>query len=86
MMLSCWAQIPGMSAIPRNELKRLVERALEMLGQRDKQVIELAAYEGLSLREIADITGETLLNVRQHYYRGLHKLRSVVERAAPDRE
>lgn len=69
----------------KNELRCLVKRALEMLGQREKRVIELAAYQGLSMREIADVTGETLVNVRHHYYRGLHKLRSVVEMAPPHR-
>jgi RNA polymerase sigma-70 factor, ECF subfamily len=68
----------------KNELRRLVKRALAMLAQRERQVIELAAYEGLSMREIANVTGETLVNVRHHYYRGLDKLRSVVESAAPD--
>ena len=68
----------------KNELRRLVTRALARLGQRERQVIELAAYEGLSLREIANVTGETLGNVRHRYYRGLHKLRSVVESPAPD--
>jgi RNA polymerase sigma-70 factor, ECF subfamily len=63
----------------KNELGRLVKRALEMLGQREKQVIELAAYDGLSMKEIAAVTGGTLVNVRHHYYRGLDKLRSVVE-------
>jgi len=67
----------------KNELKYLVEQALEMLGQREKRVIELSAYAGLSMREIADLTGETLVNVRHHYYRGLHKLRSIIEKAAP---
>jgi RNA polymerase sigma-70 factor, ECF subfamily len=68
----------------KNELRLLVKRALTMLGQRERQVIELAAYEGLSMREIADVTGETLGNVRHRYYRGLRKLRSVVESTAPD--
>jgi RNA polymerase sigma-70 factor, ECF subfamily len=68
----------------KNELRRLVRRALTMLGQRERQVIELAAHEGLSLREIADVTGETLGNVRHRYYRGLHKLRSVLESPSPD--
>jgi RNA polymerase sigma-70 factor, ECF subfamily len=67
----------------KNELRRSVKRSLVMLGQREKHVIELAAYEGLSMREIAEVTGETLVNVRHHYYRGLHKLRSVVDSTAP---
>jgi RNA polymerase sigma-70 factor, ECF subfamily len=75
---SCYA------SYTKNELRRLVKRTLAMLGQRERQVIELAAYEGLSMREIAAVTGETLVNVRHHYYRGLQKLRSVVESTAPD--
>ena len=68
----------------KDELRCLVSRALALLGQRERQVIELAAYEGLSMREIADATGETLVNVRHHYYRGLQKLRSLVESTALD--
>lgn len=76
--INCWY-----ASYTKNELRCLVKRALEMLGPREKQVIELAAYEGLSMREIADATGETLVNVRHHYYRGLRKLRCVVEGVAP---
>jgi RNA polymerase sigma-70 factor, ECF subfamily len=30
------------------------------------------------MKEIADTTGDSLSNVRHHYYRGLQKLRSFI--------
>jgi RNA polymerase sigma-70 factor, ECF subfamily len=46
------------------------------LGQRD--TIRLHFFEGHTLREIAELTGESLVNVRSHYYRGLERLRKYV--------
>jgi len=63
------------------ETKALVEQALAALPAVQKSVIQLASYEGLSMREIAARTGESLVNVRHHYYRGLYKLRSFISTA-----
>jgi RNA polymerase sigma-70 factor, ECF subfamily len=60
------------------ELQHLLQQGLASLGESQKQVIELANDEGLSMKEIADKTGDTLSNVRHHYYRGLQKLRSFI--------
>ena len=60
------------------ELHRLLQQGLASLGEPQKQVIVLANYEGLSMKEIADKTGDSLANVRHHYYRGLQKLRSFI--------
>jgi RNA polymerase sigma-70 factor, ECF subfamily len=60
------------------ELNQLMQQGLATLGKVQKQVIELASYEGLSMKEIADKTGDSLSNVRHHYYRGLQKLRSFI--------
>jgi RNA polymerase sigma-70 factor, ECF subfamily len=40
----------------------------------------LASYGGFSMKEIADKTGNSLSNVRHHYYRGLQQLRSFMTR------
>lgn len=64
------------------ERRDLLEKALAGLAERQRQVIEWASFDGLSMREIADKTGESLVNVRHHYYRGLRKLRDFVERQA----
>jgi RNA polymerase sigma-70 factor (ECF subfamily) len=62
------------------ELQRLLHQGLASLSRSQKRVIELASYDGLSMKEIADKTGNSLSNVRHHYYRGLQKLRSFVTR------
>lgn len=62
------------------ELRDLLEKGLASLTDRQRQVIEWASFDGLTMREIAERTGETLVNVRHHYYRGLRKLREFVER------
>jgi RNA polymerase sigma-70 factor (ECF subfamily) len=60
------------------ELNQLMQQGLATLGKVQKQVIELVSYEGLSMKEIADKTGDSLSNVRHHYYRGLQQLRSFI--------
>ena len=60
------------------ELRRLMQQGLASLGAPQKRVIELANYEGLSMKEIANKTGDSVSNVRHHYYRGLQKLRTFV--------
>lgn len=40
--------------------------------------IQLHFFEGYTLEEVADRLGQTLGNVRHHYYRGLEKLRRPV--------
>ncbi len=57
------------------ELKQLLKEGLATLSRAQRRVIELASFEGLSMKEIAEKTGESLVNVRHHYYRGLQKLR-----------
>ena len=63
------------------ELKHLLRQGLATLSGPQKRVIELASWNGLSMKEIADKTGNSLLNVRHHYYRGLQKLRAFVGQA-----
>jgi RNA polymerase sigma-70 factor, ECF subfamily len=60
------------------ETKRLVRQALNTLSAAQRQVLELAYFEGLSLKEIAEQTGQTFGNVRHHYYRGLRQMRSFL--------
>jgi RNA polymerase sigma-70 factor, ECF subfamily len=60
------------------ESARLVQQALSRLSKTQKEIMELAFYEGLTMREIADRTNESFDSVRHHYYRGLEKLRSIL--------
>jgi RNA polymerase sigma-70 factor (ECF subfamily) len=60
------------------ETEALVRQSMSALSDIQKKVIELACYEGLSMKEIAARTGDSFVNVRHHYYRGLQKLRSFI--------
>jgi RNA polymerase sigma-70 factor, ECF subfamily len=60
------------------ETRRLVRESMKTLSDAQKSVIEMACYEGLSMKEIAERTGDSFANVRHHYYRGLQKLRSLM--------
>jgi RNA polymerase sigma-70 factor (ECF subfamily) len=61
------------------ERTRILERAMEQLTPRQRQTIELAYFKGMFINEIADRMGETPVNTRNHYYRGLKKIRQILE-------
>ena len=67
---------PGLMALP--EVRSLIREGLESLNLQQRRALEMAYFEGMSLKDIADATGESLGNVRHHYYRGLHRLRLFV--------
>jgi RNA polymerase sigma-70 factor, ECF subfamily len=60
------------------ETREFLRQGLRQISAVQRRTLELAYFEGLSLREIAERTGESLGNVRHHYYRGLSHLRSVL--------
>lgn len=60
------------------ETKELIRKSMAALSEDQRSVIEMACYEGLTMREIAERTGDTFANVRHRYYRGLQKLRSLI--------
>lgn len=68
------------------EASRAVKQALGYLNKAQRRALELAYYDGLTMHEIAEKTGESLDSVRHHYYRGLEKLRSVLSAASDDRQ
>jgi RNA polymerase sigma-70 factor (ECF subfamily) len=69
------------SVVASQEAKQLVEQGFQALSGNQRRVIELAYFEGLTLKEIAEETSETLGNVRHHYYRGLDKLHDILDAA-----
>jgi RNA polymerase sigma-70 factor, ECF subfamily len=48
------------------------------LSADQQQTLELHFFEGYSFHEIAEKTGQPLGNIRNHYYRGLERLRSHI--------
>jgi RNA polymerase sigma-70 factor, ECF subfamily len=66
------------------ESRRLIQQALSQLSRKQRQTVELVFYDGLTMQEIAERTGQSYTNTRHHYYRGLEKLREVLGYSAPD--
>jgi RNA polymerase sigma-70 factor (ECF subfamily) len=60
------------------ETRSLIRQGLKTLSARQKRTLHLAYFEGMSLKEISEATGESLGNVRHHYYRGLRQLRGLL--------
>jgi len=71
---------PGhLVCLPPQEVICLVEEVLATLESRQRRVIELTYFEGLTAQEIATKTGDSASSVRHSLYRGLAKLRSVLQ-------
>ena len=70
---------PSTTAQPSPEAldgRAIRDRMREQLTVDQHQTLELHFFEGYSFREIADKNGQTVGNVRHHYYRALERLRS----------
>lgn len=67
-----------LASVDRIAGKALLDRLRSELPSEQRQTLELHLFEGYSFREIADRTGQTLGNIRHHYYRGIERLRSYV--------
>lgn len=66
----------GVLTLP--EVRCLVREGLESLSSAQQSVLHMAYFEDMPLKDIAVKTGETLGNVRHHYYRALSRLRSLI--------
>ncbi|HLJ15886.1 MAG TPA: sigma-70 family RNA polymerase sigma factor [Bryobacteraceae bacterium] len=60
------------------ESEWFVQEALGHLNRKQRQILELAFYEGMSMREAAEITGQSFDTVRHHFYRAIGTLRSLM--------
>ena len=66
------------TALDQIASRQLLNQFRAELNAEQRQILELHFFEGYTFHEIAGKTGQTLGNVRHHYYRGLERLRSFV--------
>jgi RNA polymerase sigma-70 factor, ECF subfamily len=72
---------PGpMELLQRGALRNLVQDAIAMLPEDQREVIVLKEYEELTFLEIAQVLDVPLSTVKTRLYRGLVNLRSCLER------
>jgi RNA polymerase sigma-70 factor (ECF subfamily) len=55
--------------------QRLLQAGMKQLSSKERQMIELIAFDGLTVREAAQRMKESYESGRNHYYRALKKLR-----------
>lgn len=67
-----------------SELRGFLREAMGSLNEPQRRTLEMFFWEGYSLREISANLKESLGNTRNHYYRGLEKLRETVKLSAAD--
>jgi len=58
--------------------RAILSRLRETLSADQQETLELHLFEGYTLREIAEKNGQSVGNVRNHYYRALERLRSHI--------
>jgi RNA polymerase sigma-70 factor (ECF subfamily) len=56
----------------------LIGEALGALNTAQRRTIQKVFFEGMTLKEVAEETSESFSNVRNHYYRGLDRLRACL--------
>ena len=72
------AKLPVMEIFASERWERL-ERLLEGLSDNQRSVVLLFFEEGLSYKEISEVTGLSMSNVGMLLHRALKKLRSLIE-------
>ena len=69
--------VPDPNSLLPLESAQFVREAFAYLSGPERKIIELAFYEGLTMREAAKKTGDSFDSVRHHFYRGIRKLRTI---------
>jgi DNA-directed RNA polymerase specialized sigma24 family protein len=77
---------PTVLKLNNEEAKFFVGQVLATLDLKYRRVIELVCYCGLTIPEVAAITGESVGNVQHHYYRSIEKLRVIFHKAKGEAE
>ena len=74
------AELPGAVPDPAGAVADRTDaaRALAQLGEADREVVELTAWEGLDSREVAEVLGITHVAARARLSRARNRLRGVL--------
>jgi RNA polymerase sigma-70 factor, ECF subfamily len=66
----------GVFDLNGSEVKRLVQQVLGTLNEKKRRIVELVCFGGMSVTEVAALTGEPHGRVQHHYHRAIAKLRA----------
>ena len=66
------------SRLEKDELLDLIKNALELLSDDLREVFVLREYDGMSYKDIVDITGQSLSTVKVRIFRAKKKIREIL--------
>lgn len=69
----------GNSKPENNELLELIKMAIDLLPDEYKEAFILREYQGYSYNDIAELTNETLTNVKVRIFRARNKIRKILK-------
>jgi RNA polymerase sigma-70 factor (ECF subfamily) len=64
----------------------VLKKGFALLNEKEQKTLDLVYFQGFLLKEIAAELKEPLGNVRNHYYRGLKKLRDFIQEQPRNRK
>jgi RNA polymerase sigma-70 factor (ECF subfamily) len=70
----------GRDGMSTEEWRELLQGGMQVLNDKERQIVGLIAFEGLTVREASERMAESYGNSRNHYYRALKKLRGFLDR------
>jgi len=68
----------GWGGLTTEERERIMLQGMNCLSEKQRTALQLAYFEGLLVKEIAERMGETVERVNHYYFRGLLKLREAL--------
>ncbi|HEY3927990.1 MAG TPA: sigma-70 family RNA polymerase sigma factor [Candidatus Koribacter sp.] len=74
--------VNALEGMVSGETTCLIRQALGALNEKQQLAIDLIYFEGLTVDEAAKRAGETVPAIRHQYYRGLMKLREIIQSPA----
>ena len=66
------------NSVDKNEMLDLIKYAMELLPDNYREFFVLREYNGLSYKEIADLTGESMTSVKGKIHRAKQKIREIL--------
>jgi RNA polymerase sigma-70 factor, ECF subfamily len=77
------AEQDGLQSMNSVEWQELLEHGMNELNEKERHIIELVSLDGLTMREATERTRDSYTACRNHYYRGLKKLKEFFHRKEP---
>ena len=68
-----------MTVLSGKKLTREIQKALMFLPERQRVAFQLKVFQGMSIREVAQVMGSAEGTVKSHLFRATHSLRTVLK-------